>query len=349
MQWNYPQSDINAFAAKLNGLGSEGEKIVLFPTQDLEVTLLAELSTILPDRFLYYRNSAEKVNALSDKNLVDETARKAGLDLPKTCLLSGPINPLDLGFHFPIIIKPLGQSASQTPFKNYFAADLAEFQNLLKTYEGLYNHTIVQEFIPGGDDHVYECILMVNDQAQTIGAVEFQKIRQYLPMRGMTSFGRTLQTRDMVPLCERLTRSVGYTGLIDVEFKKDDETGRWIFLEANLRLPIFNSAFPASGANLAYLYVTSLLGKISPPVFATCTATWMHEENDLSNVFTRKVETPFREWLGQFLKSDSYAFWNSKDPLPGLYSFGHIFLLSLRKVFYALSLITGWSKLFRLR
>jgi hypothetical protein len=95
--------------------------------------------------------------------------------------------------------------------------------------------------------------------------------------------------------------------------------------------------------------VTSLLGRESAPVYATRTATWMHEENDLSNVFTRKVEMPLRVWLGQFLKSDSYAFWDRKDPLPGLYSFGHIFLLSLRKVFYLLSLVTGWAKLFRPR
>lgn len=349
VRWNYPEADINAFESRLKSLQPQGQKTILFSTRDLEVTLLAQLSATLPDHFLYYRNSAEKVNALADKSLVDETARKAKLDLPRTSFLAGPMNPQDIGFHFPVLIKPLEQNASQTPFKNYFAENFREFQNVLKTYEGLYNHTIVQEFIPGGDDHVYECILLIDDQSRTIGAIEFQKIRQYLPMRGMTSFGRTLLTQDMVPLCERLTRQVGYTGLIDVEFKKHEDSGRWIFLEANLRLPIFNSVFPASGANLAYLYVNSLLGKVSTPVGATRTATWMHEENDLSNVLTRKVKTPFKIWLGQFLKSDTYAFWSSKDPFPGLYAFGHIFLLSLRKVFYLLSLVTGWSKMFRFR
>jgi D-aspartate ligase len=231
LKWNYLETDIHAFESMLNGLNSDGGKIILFPTRDLEVTLLGELSSTLPDRFLYYRNAAEKVNALADKNLVDETARRAGLDLPKTCFLTGPMNPLDMGFHFPVIMKPLGQNASQTPFKNYFAKDLQEFNKVLETYEGLYNNTIIQEFIPGGDDHVYECILLVDDRGQTIAAVEFQKIRQYLPMRGMTSFGRTLLTRDMVPLCERLTRLVGYTGLIDVELRRMMQTGDGFFLK----------------------------------------------------------------------------------------------------------------------
>ncbi len=349
LKWDYPETDIAELETRIRRLSAHGERVILFPTRDVEVNLLAELSTVLPDHFIYYRNSAETVYALADKNLVDQTARKAELHLPRTHFMTGPMSPQAIGFRFPILMKPLGQGASQTPFKNFYAQDEAAFQNVLQTYDDLYNNTIIQEFIPGGDDHVYECIVLIDQQRRTLGAVEFQKIRQYLPMRGMTSFGRTVLSQEMVPLCERLTQQAGYSGLIDVEFKKDADNGNWVFLEANLRLPIFNSVFPASGANMASLYVNSLLGKTQPKVFAERTATWMHEENDLSNVLTRKVDTPVKEWLRQFFMSETYAFWNKRDPLPGLYAFGRIFMLSLRKVLYLFGLLTVWSKLFRWR
>jgi D-aspartate ligase len=345
LNWKYPENDLSEFQTRLYDLNANHEKTILFPTRDIEIYLLAELSTTLPENFLFYRNSLDTVKALADKNLVAEIAEQAGLNIPRTVLLSEHSSPQAVGVRYPILIKPLAQSASQTPFKNIFVDNEEAFQDVLKKYDNLYEHTVVQEFIPGGDDHIYHCTLLIDNQSRTIGVIEFQKIRQYLPMRGMTSYGHTILTRDMVRLSERLVSQVGYKGLANVEFKKNANNGSWVFIEANLRLPIFNSVFPVSGVNLACLYVTSLLQKVDNPVYANRTATWMHEENDLANILTRKVQTSFRVWLIQMLKSDSYAFWYIKDPLPGLYSFVWIVFISIRKVLTVIGLNSWWKKL----
>lgn len=332
VQWPQAVDDADALLARLLEWCGDGIPTVLFPTRDIEVNLLAELSDRLPDHFLFYRNSITVVKALSDKNLVRDTATQAGLEIPKTLYFadSEALDSSDL--RFPVLIKPLRQNMSQTPFKNMIVNSQQELAHTLRENENLRGHVILQEFIPGGDDHVYHCNLLIDAKGQTLGMVELQKIRQYLPLRGMTSYGRTLLTRDLLPLSERLASAAGYAGLMNVEFKKDAENGRWVFIEVNLRLPIFNSVFPASGINLADLYVRSLIETVSGPVYATTTATWMHDENDLANILTRKVETRLFEWFRQFIRTDSFAYWSARDPLPGLYAWSRNILIGLKKL-----------------
>ncbi len=333
LNWQDPANEPDEFKDRLFNLSKNGTRTILFPTRDVEVDLLAELSDSLPENLLYYRNSIATVKALADKNLVAETATQAGLDIPRTVIMSEKINPKLAGFRYPVLIKPLKQGSSQTPFKNIFVNSDEEFQKIFEDHDHLLNQTVIQEFIPGGDDHIYHCNILVDKNAKTIGVVEFQKIRQYLPLRGMTSYGQTILTRNMVPSCERLAKQAGYGGLMNVEFKKDTENKRWVFIEVNLRLPIFNSVFPETGVNLAYLYVKSLTEKLNPPVFADRTAKWMYEENDLANILTHKTPTSWRTWFRQFIKTNAFAYWNTKDPLPGLIAFWRIFVIGLKRIF----------------
>ncbi|HNW60055.1 MAG TPA: hypothetical protein PKI62_10300 [bacterium] len=305
---------------------------VLFPTRDIEVNLLGELADRLPDHFLYYRNSSAIIKALSDKSLVRDTALRAGLKIPKTLLLTDLEQPELAEWRFPALIKPLRQSMSQTPFKNIVVNSREELLDIIEDDHKYLGHVVLQEFVPGGDDHVFHCNLLIDQHDQTIGVVELQKIRQYLPLRGMTSYGKTLLTRELVPLCQRLAMTTGYKGLMNVEFKKDAENGRWVFIEVNLRLPIFNSVFPKSGINLAHLYVRSLLGTVDQPVYATTPATWMHEENDLANILTQKVNTRLSTWLHQFIHTDAFAYWSATDPLPGFYAWSRNLCNGLHKI-----------------
>jgi D-aspartate ligase len=333
INWRDEISDPAEFQSKLIKVCRDQTRTILFPTRDIEVNLLAELSDTLPDRFLYYRNASDIVKALSDKNRVRETAAKAGLHIPKTIFLSDPSDPALTGLRFPVLVKPLEQNVSQTPFKNIIIYNFEELQATFKKHPTLLNYVVLQEFIPGGDDHVFHCNLLIDNDAQTIAAVELQKIRQYLPLRGMTSYGQTLLTRQLLPQSEQLARQVGYKGLMNVEFKLDDENGHWVFIETNLRLPIFNSVFPKTGVDLANLYVQSLIEKVTSPVYAVSTATWMHEENDLANILTHKVQTTFKVWFNQFIRANSFAYWCVRDPLPGIYSWARIIFHGLIRIF----------------
>jgi len=327
-----PIEDAKALSERIRQWCREPIPTVIIPTRDIEVNLLSELTDELPAHFLFYRNSNAAVRALSDKNLVRETALRAGLEIPKTLFLTDPEDPALIGLRYPLLLKPLRSNVSQTPFKNIMVHNEADLQSVLKK-EDVVNHVVVQEFIPGGDDHVYHCNLLIDHRSQTIGVVELQKIRQYLPLRGMTSYGRTLLTRELVPMCERLAAVVDYKGLMNIEFKKDDENDRWVFIETNLRLPIFNSVFPRAGVNLAHLYVQSLLQEPHPPVFASKTATWMHEENDLANILMRRVDVKFSQWFWQFIRSDSFAYWFVSDPLPGIYLWCWMVYRQIRRLF----------------
>ena len=345
LKWQDPVNHTDEFQSRLYDLSKNYYKTILIPTRDSEVDILAELSNSLPENLLYYRNPITTVKALTDKSLATGTATRAGLNIPRTEIISAKMKPQPAGFRFPVIIKPYGTNSSQTPFKNFVAHNEEEFQNILRDHNDLLSLSIIQEFVPGGDDQIYQCNLLLNHSKDIIGVVEFQKLRQYLPQQGVTSYGQATLSERMVSLCQQLAEEADYKGLMSVEFKMDSETKCLVYIEVNLRLPIYNAVFPAAGVNLAHLYAMSLLKKVHHPVFAKRTATWMDEENDLTNIVTRKVQTPLRVWCLQLIKANSFAYWNLKDPLPFLSVLNRLLVARFKKVLHFRSLTSIWRTL----
>jgi predicted ATP-grasp superfamily ATP-dependent carboligase len=343
LNWQDPLVNPDEFKNRLYDLAQNQKRIILFPTNDIVIEILAELSNTLPGNLLYYRNSSDTVRALLDKSLAVGTAARAGLCTPKTCIATEKLNPRSANIHFPAIVKPHDVKLSKTLFKNFFITNENELEKVFNDYNNLISQLVIQEFIPGDDDQIYHCNLLINRDSQTIGVVEFQKLRQYLPQRGTTSYGQTLLSRTMVSCCQQLAEEAGYKGLMNVEFKRDSRTKQWIFIEVNLRLPVYSSIFPSTGVNLAYLYIDSLLKNFNYSVIANHTSIWMREENDFSNILTRKVKVPLKIWFRQIRKVNSFAYWYKKDPVPGFYIFGKILLFCLKRLLQ----ITGQVSLVR--
>jgi predicted ATP-grasp superfamily ATP-dependent carboligase len=333
LRWPDSAEDPDGFESRLYNWSRARGTTTLFPTRDVEVNLLASLSNTLPDNLIFHRNSISQVSALTDKRFVSKIASEVGLDLPKTVVLNEKIDLSSLGFCYPIIIKPYGQNSNQFPYKNLFISNVAELEEVLSKNIGWRGRVVLQEYIPGGDDQVYQCNLLLGHRPRVIAAIEFHKIRQYLPGRGIASYGETTLSTVLVPLCLRLADAVDYQGLMSVEFKKDLRNCRWIFIETNLRLPAYNAVFPSSGVNLAYLYVLNLLGKEDLLAVPKRIALWMNEDLDSANVLTHKVRLRLLSWIRQAIKVDSFAFWCWEDPLPGLYCIGRILYKAFKRLF----------------
>lgn len=324
LKWPDPKHDNDGFMNELLRWAEQREKIVVFATRDEEVYWLAKHADTLPPNILYYRNSYDVINHLDNKVLSAQIAGSCGLRVPSSYpIIEKAIPP---GFVFPGIIKPSGIPPKNFPHKNLIVEDADAFYAASDTYPCLINASVLQEYIPGGDDQVYQCTALIGACGTMLGSIEIRKLRQYPVRRGIACFAHTLLHRELSDLCNLLVRKSGITGFISVEFKKDYRNGQWVFIEANLRMPGYNSLFECTCINFARMYISDLLGEYHHPEKLENSRKyyWMREELDLSNVVNKRVDIGIIGWLKDIMRTDTFAFWHSDDPMPGMANFVQI-------------------------
>ncbi len=331
LSWPDPRENKDGFAASLIRWIQDREKVIIFPTRDDEVFWLAEHADILPSNVLYYRNNYGQINRLANKFPATELAESCGLKVPHSVDIAENI-PIPKNFVFPGIIKPSSLVPRDFPHKNLIAEDGEQLKQILDTYPSLRNTSILQEYIPGGDERMYECNILVGQSGMTLASVEFRKLRQYPVGRGLASFGYTFSDKELCQISEILMKASGIRGPVNFEFKKDSRDERLVFIEANVRMPAYSSLFSHTGANLTRIYVEDLLGEYHGYKNNSKPCCWMHEDLDAANVLTRKVDIGIAEWMKYLMKTDAFAFWCKEDPMPGIVNFYQFIRNSLNRL-----------------
>ncbi len=322
LSWPDPKSDESRFLQKFLQWAALREKLVVFATRDEEVYWLAKNADNLPPNILFYRNSLKQVMQLVDKNRVTELAISCGINIPKSYAVNRQLTIPD-SFRFPGILKPSFLSSDKFPHKNLMVRDMKELETILEAYPSLIDSSVFQEFIPGGDDQMYECAFVTGKNGKMLGSIEFRKLRQYPVLRGISTFGYTLFADELSRLSDILIRRSGVTGMFSLEFKKDRRDDQWAFIEANLRMPGYDSVFSETDVPLARIYIDDLLDRYAEnrKLENRKIVYWMREELDLANVLKGDVDTGLLKWFRDVVTADVFAFWDIADPFPGLINF----------------------------
>ena len=70
-------------------------------------------------------------------------------------------------------------------------------------------------------------------------------------------------------VCDRWLRNLGYSGICEIEMKRDSRDGRVKLIEANPRLTGGGDAAPYAGVDVCWLHYLDLIGKPVTPVAGT--------------------------------------------------------------------------------
>ena len=120
---------------------------------------------------------------------------------------------------------------------------------------------LVQERIDGDDTHMGALTFYVgaNGQMQAFGAAQ-ALLEDHAPtMRGNSVAMVSRVWPDLMERCQRLVAELGYTGLGEVDVKRDPRTGEWLFLELNPRAGRNSYYIAAAGVNPMRAMVTDLV------------------------------------------------------------------------------------------
>jgi len=302
------------------------QKAVLVPCRDMSVLSIARHRAALEPYYHVNLPQLEVVNMLMDKSLFYKYALKNNLPIPKTFLLHSREDAEKAAerLSFPCIMKPGMKTATwevHTRRKCHTVSDKKEFLNIYDQGSGWTDILVAQEWITGPDNNLYSCNMYLNENSEPLVAFTSRKIRQYPPRTGETSLGIECENEFVSTEAIRLFMKVRFQGLAYLEMKRDELSGRYYIIEANVGRPTGRSALAeACGVELVYTMYCDSIGRSLPgkgeqKYFGV---KWIHLGADLVSAISywMRGDLTIKEWWQSLRGRKHYAVLSWSDPLP---------------------------------
>ncbi len=298
---------------------------LLLPCGDTEVKCVAENLSRLRSVFKVLSTDWSALQKVCDKQQLAVTAAAAGIAFPKNYVVRSVDDFGRIEVQFPVVLKPAMRME-----RNAFAASKAwradtrdELEDLYQQASALVGHDeiVVQELVPGGGEAQFSYVALWHANAP-VAEMTARRTRQYPIEFSLTSTFVEVVENDAVRGASRvLLSSIGFEGLVEVEFKFDARDGGYKVLDVNPRTWSWFGLCEFAGLDLANLMRDVSLGRpvasLSQPRGGRA---WIHVARDLvaaGQLISRGDLTVggYLATLGQKLTFAAFA-WD--DPLPGI-------------------------------
>ena len=143
------------------------------------------------------------------------------------------------------------------------------------------DQVMVQELIPGGGEAQFSlgaaCL-----EGRPVGSIVARRSRQY-PVRfgHSSSYVETVDAPEVERDARRLLEAIGYSGLVEVEFKRDPRSGELKVLDVNPRLWTWFTLGARAGVDFPYLGHQLARGERPAEARARAGVRWVRMGTDL--------------------------------------------------------------------
>ncbi len=323
----WPEADDEKLTARLLQLGELNDLRgwTLFAGADEEAAFLARRKAELQPYFRVFGPGWDQMRSIYDKRETYELARFLGIDHPWTCCPGSREELAALDCPFPAILKPAVKPDSN-PFTQAKAWKVSNREQLLARYDEACQcvgarHVLVQELIPGNGDaqYAYGALWW---EGRPVAELVARRTRQFPVDFGYTStFVETLpEGTEIEETARRYLRALSFTGLVEVEFKRDARNGRYKLLDVNGRFWQWLSLGARAGVDLPYLAWLAASGKPPKPSHGRPGVHWVHATRDLASVASsfRRGTIGVGDYLRTFRPRLACAVAAWDDPFPML-------------------------------
>jgi predicted ATP-grasp superfamily ATP-dependent carboligase len=254
-----------AFLESLSAVPTNGERPVLFLTQEASVAFVSTHRDALQSKYRFLLAATDLLADLMDKRRFQERAAALGFDVPRTTFIERPGNVDVIGLTFPVIAKPTvkNENWERRYQKAYRFETPAELYQFLDRVEGEVPPLVVQEYIVGDDSDVYFTLVYRDEEGRTLASFSGRKLRQWPPQVGGTASctGTPLHERELNDLTARFFDSVGFVGMGSMEYKHDRRSGRFVMVEPTVgRSDYQEEVATLNGVNIVRAAYRSLAG-----------------------------------------------------------------------------------------
>ena len=259
-----PNENEERFIAELVSIGQryrQGDsKVYLLPVNDEYVrTLAAHWHTLSPHFIALFETDSKQLDHITNK--VNFSAHCGSIEIPQPDKYVAA-DILEDRVVYPIIFKPDERRSLENISSKIFKVKLChnkteatEFLDYLEK-EGI--EVIIQRFIPGGDDELYTGGVVAWN-GRLLGCFTGKKVRQFPPMAGQASLAISLESEKLVSYSERIVKSLGFTGIAQIEFKQHD--GELYVIEMNPRSWSWHGLAQTAGVDLPRILLEAAQGR----------------------------------------------------------------------------------------
>ncbi|MFC1524392.1 hypothetical protein ACFL6N_06335 [Thermodesulfobacteriota bacterium] len=307
-------------------------KPVLFPTEDAYVLFIAKHRDVLSKYYEFNIAKDEIVEASVSKLGTYQLAVQCDIPTPWTYLIKdySDYGKISEKLSFPCALKP---SYAHVWLKNYTSEKLLviehpeDLEDHLEALSKLNIEVVLQEIIPGGDNHVYVFPVYVSRAGKVLGYANLQKIRQQPVDFGIGAFDISVIDPKLNEVALKLIEKSGFTGMASTEYKKDPRDGKFKLIDINPRTCMIGELAIASGVDLPFIKYCDLIGHPLEPVKQSITGIkWFGFDWDFYSFleYRRRGELNLLSWLNSIRGKKVHPYFAADDLQPfwvGCYRF----------------------------
>lgn len=264
-----PLSDPEAYAREIGEVAAGASACLLIPVTDPSVEALLENRAALPSSALLPFPELATYRMASDKVLMLERAREAGLDVPQSVLVASPseIESAAVPSLFPAVLKP-HHSVVQLPDGSRrklgveFARTVEEYRRLAAELPESAFPLLVQHRVRGPGEGMF----LLRWNGRIVAQFSHRRLREKPPAGGVSVYRESIEANPMlVAASHRLLDALDWQGVAMVECKRDLRTGRHVFMEVNGRLWGSLQLAIDAGVDFPALLAACAIGESVPP------------------------------------------------------------------------------------
>ena len=310
----------------------------IFPTQDETAALIARNRDALG---AHYRLSIlapwETLQCAYDKRLTYRLADRVGVTHPRTWYPRDRNDIVAFDGTFPVIIKP-AISGLPNPLSVAKAWPANDRQTLASRYDeacALIDPSLimVQEVVPGGGENQFSFAALCRD-GQPLASLVARRSRQWpIDFGRASTYVETIDGPAVEALAARLLGELRFTGLVEVEFKRDPRDGAQKLLDINPRVWGWHTLGARAGVDFAYLLWRMMAGATISPVRGRAGVRWVRALTDVPTAIGEVAagRLSLRDYFLSLRRPVEFAVLATDDPLPALVEIPATLLLAWKR------------------
>jgi predicted ATP-grasp superfamily ATP-dependent carboligase len=279
---------------------------VVYPTREETVAALSRNRAGLSEHFRIPTPDWSVTQWAWDKRNTYGRAAELGIPAPRTWRVSSEEALDAVDGEPPYVIKPAIKERFfyATKCKAWRADSRDELVERFRAAATLVGteEVVVQELIPGdGETQLAYCAMFKDDAP--LASMLVKRLRQHPVDFGRAStFVRTIEAPELEEMSVQFLRSIGYYGLVELEYKYDRRDGATKLLDVNARTWGYHSLGQRAGVDFPYLLYADQIGLPVPGgIEARPGISWIRLATDLP---TAAVELTRRRLdLGPYVRS----------------------------------------------
>lgn len=304
----------------------EKEKPVLFPSGDPYVEFIDRNFDALKEGYLFPMDVKGKWTDIMMKDTLEKLATKYGMPIPESVELNDPMifEKVDKNIGYPCILKPTESTMFVAKFrvKNFILNNKEELEKFRKTIQENGLDGVIQRIIPGFDDHMYTYDAYLDVNSEVTHWMTCQKHRQFPINFGASVYTEQRLVPELHEMSRKFYKEIGYKGFGEIEYKKDEKTGKYYLIEINTRTTNLNSLLEKAGVNFPLLAYKEMTGekikKENKTYDSRIYFRYLYEDLLAIREYVRAGQLTKMEIFKSLFKRKAPAILSFKDPKPGL-------------------------------